>query len=294
MASLCNYIKLLRPEQWVKNVFVLMPLFFNGSMLDGAKLADALWVFAAFCLISSSVYCINDAADAAADRLHPRKRQRPVSSGLISARQAYITATLLAVSVLPICLFGGICHPASVIALIYTYLLINIGYCYGLKRFAVIDVTILSLGYVLRVWAGGVGTSITLSSWIIAMTFLLSLFLSVAKRRDDVTIYQSTGTMMRSNTAFYSSRWIDMSLRAIAGVTFACYMLYTVSDEVMQRFDSHYVYITSVFVLLGLLRYLHITIVQHRSGNPTWVLLHDHLLQLYIALWILTFAFIIY
>lgn len=294
MASFCNYIKLLRPAQWVKNVFVLLPLFFNGSMLNGAKVVDALWVFVVFCLISSSVYCINDACDADTDRMHPDKRRRPITAGLISTTQAYLTAIILAVAVVPVCILSSMPNPAMVLAIIYTYLLLNIAYCLGLKQYAVIDVVILSLGYVLRVLAGGVGTSITLSSWIIAMTFLLSLFLSVAKRRDDVTIYQSTGEKMRRNTVFYSSKWIDFSLRTIAGVTFVCYVLYTVSDEVMRRFDSQYVFITSIFVLWGLLRYLHITIDMHRSGNPTRVLLHDHLLQLDIALWILTFAFIIY
>ncbi len=294
MASFCTYVKLLRPEQWVKNVFVLLPLFFSGSMLDGAKVSDALWVFAAFCLISSSVYCINDACDADTDRLHPDKRHRPIASGLISRRHALIAAATLATAVAPICLFSGMCRPGLVITIIYSYLLLNIAYCIRFKRYHVIDVVILSSGYVLRVLAGGVGTSITLSSWILVMTFLIALFLSVAKRCDDATIYKTTGEKMRSNVDFYARNGIEIALRAIAGVTFACYMLYTVSDEVMQRLHSHYVFITSIFVLIGLMRYLHITLVQHRSGNPTSVLLHDHLLQLDIALWILTFVLIIY
>ncbi len=280
--------------QWVKNVFVFMPLFFNGSMLDGAKVVDALWVFAAFCLISSSVYSINDARDAELDRRHPVKRHRPIASGKITPIQGYLIAAVLAASAVPVCLLSNIYHPAEVLGIICAYMLMNLAYCFGAKRIAVLDVVILSLGYVLRVCAGGVGTDIRLSVWIIVMTFLLALFLALAKRRDDVAIYATTGEKMRPNIDRYSITALDRVIRAVGGITFACYLLYTVSEEVMIRFQSHYVYITAIFVLLGLLRYIRLTIRHNCGGSPTRALMHDYLLQLDIALWLLSFAAIIY
>lgn len=294
MYRIPTILRLLRPEQWVKNAFVLLPLFFGGRLFDIGCVTDSLWVFAAFCLISSSVYCVNDALDADTDRQHPCKSRRPVAAGDISKRTAYLTASILSLAAVPICLASNICSPLEVMAILYGYLAMNLAYSLGAKQILGVDVLILSAGFVCRVWAGGVGTGIRLSFWIVLMTFLLTLFLALSKRRDDLLIYTSTGKKMRSYIDRISPIVLDRVIRAAGGLTFGCYMLYTVSDEVTSRLGTHYVFITGIFVLLGLMRYLHITLTLQSSGSPTGILLHDRWLQADIALWIASFAIIIY
>ena len=174
------------------------------------------------------------------------------------------------------------------------YYVMNLAYCARLKQYAIVDVCIVAFGFVLRVLAGGFATDVVLSKWLVLMTFLLTLFLSFAKRRDDVVRMNETGEPPRKNTIRYNLTFINQAITVTAAVTLVCYIMYTVSPEVTARFHSDMLYLTSVFVLLGLLRYMQITVVDKKSGDPTKMMLTDRFTQLVVAAWALTFVVLIY
>ena len=285
--------KVIRPQQWIKNVFVLVPLFFGGSLLDTTDIIAAVTAAMAFCFISSSIYCLNDIIDVEDDRCHPTKCHRPIAAGKISVAQAYVMmALMVALSFGSVALLGE--YALGVGAVVGLYLLMNVAYCFVLKRYAILDVCTIAFGFVLRLFAGGIATGIGLSNWIVLMTFLLTLFLSFAKRRDDVLKMNQTGHAPRKNTSRYNLDFINQAITITATVTLVCYVMYTVSPEVEQRIGTRYLYLTTVFVIIGILRYLQLTLVDNKSGDPTKAMLHDRVLQAVVLLWFLAFLLIIY
>lgn len=285
--------RVIRPQQWIKNVFVLVPLFFGGSLLDTTDIIAAVTAAMAFCFISSSIYCLNDIIDVEDDRRHPTKCHRPIAAGKISVAQAYVMmALMVALSFGSVALLGG--YALGVEAVVGLYLLMNVAYCLVLKRYAILDVCTIAFGFVLRLFAGGIATGIGLSNWIVLMTFLLTLFLSLAKRRDDVLKMNQTGHAPRKNTSRYNLDFINQAITITATVTLVCYVMYTVSPEVEQRIGTRYLYLTTVFVIIGILRYLQLTLVDNKSGDPTKAMLHDRVLQAVVLLWFLAFLLIIY
>lgn len=288
-----QYIKIIRPHQWIKNGFVFLPMFFGGSLTDTHDLITAMLTFIAFSFTASSVYCFNDIVDVDADRRHDVKRHRPIASGAISIGRAYLLmAVMLVLAVAALSFIDeGQQHTAVVIAAYYA---INLLYCKILKQYAIVDVCVIAAGFVLRILAGGFATGVAISHWLILMTFLLTLFLSFAKRRDDVLLLNKTGEAPRKNTIRYNLTFINQAITITASVTLVCYVMYTVSPEVTARFNSQYIYLTSIFVVLGLLRYIQITVVDEKSGDPTKVVLHDRFTQMIILGWGLAFLFIIY
>lgn len=289
-----SIIKLIRPKQWIKNTFVLMPMFFGGTLFKGNNLIEGIIVFFAYSFIASSVYCFNDIIDVEADRRHPVKCNRPVASGAISMPMAYgLMFLMFALSMAMLLLLPSETY-LKVTAILLAYYVLNMAYCAKLKDYAIIDVCIIAFGFVLRLLAGGFATGITLSKWIVLMTFLLTLFLSFAKRRDDVLRMNETGEAPRKNTIRYNLTFINEAITITAGVTLVCYIMYTVSPEVVQNFHTDYLYLTSIFVLVGLLRYIQIAVVDKKSGDPTKVILRDTFTQLVVLAWGLAFLVIIY
>ncbi len=289
-----NIIRLLRPQQWIKNLFILVPLFFGGALFDLHALLQGLVAVLAFSLAASSVYCYNDIVDADADRHHPVKCRRPVASGVISPRRAYGLMALMLVLAAAVTLLIDGRNMLYVQTVIAFYYVLNMAYCSRLKQYAIIDVCTVAFGFVLRLLAGGLATEIELSKWIVLMTFLITLFMSFAKRRDDVLRMNETGQAPRKNTSRYNLTFINQAITITASVTLVCYIMYTVSPEVTEHFSSPYLYLTSIFVLLGLLRYIQIAVVDQKSGDPTKIILHDHFTQLIVVLWGLSFLFLIY
>lgn len=288
-----DYMKILRPKQWVKNFFVMLPLFFGGELFNGKALLAGAITFLAYSLAASSIYCFNDIHDVDDDRRHSVKRLRPIASGAISISAAYaLMFTCFALSMLSVFLLPDYALQTSGIILFYW--LLNLAYCARLKQYAIIDVCIVAFGFVLRLLAGGFATHIQLSKWIVLMTFLITLFMSFAKRRDDVIRMEQTGEAPRKNTIRYNLTFINQAITITASVTLVCYIMYTVSPEVIQNFHTDYLYLTSIFVLVGLLRYIQLTVVDQKSGDPTKVLLKDRFTQLVVVAWLLTFLLIIY
>lgn len=286
-------IRIVRPRQWVKNFFVFIPLFFGGQMSNTALLLDALTTFVAFSLAASSIYCLNDIVDVEADRQHPVKCHRPIASGQVSVSAAYALMAIMLILSMTVCpLLKG--RSMAVGAVVLGYWIMNIAYCVWLKNFAIIDVCLIAFGFVLRILAGGLATGIEPSNWLVLMTFLLTLFLSFAKRRDDVLRMEATGKPPRKNTIRYNLTFINQAITISASITLVCYIMYTVSPEVTARFNSHYIYLTTIFVLVGLLRYIQIAIVDKQSGDPTKIILRDRFTQLVVLAWMASFLFIIY
>ncbi len=286
-------LKLIRPKQWLKNVFVMMPMFFGGSLMNTQAIYAAVVTFFAYSFIASSVYCFNDIIDVEYDRRHPVKCHRPIASGAITLSQAYgLMALMFFLSMATLLLLrvnmwvvGGI---------ILFYYVLNLSYCAWLKQHAIVDVCVVAFGFVLRLLAGGEATEVTLSKWLVLMTFLLTLFLSFAKRRDDVIRMEETGEAPRKNTIRYNLTFINQAITITASVTLVCYIMYTVSPEVTARAHTEYLYLTTIFVLLGLLRYIQLTVVDKRSGDPTKIMLRDRFTQVVVLFFALSFFLIIY
>ena len=285
------YLQLLRPLQWVKNLFVIAPLFFSGRFGDANALSMSLIAFVAFSLLSSAIYCLNDVVDCDADRLHEKKCRRPVASGKVKPASALVLSAVLAVASLAIA-FLFVNKWLAIVLLIY--LIMNVLYTLWLKRIAILDVVIVSAGFVLRLFAGSVATDVTLSNWIVVTTFLLALFLAFAKRRDDVMILERTGVKMRESVSNYSLKFIDITLSVLSAAIIICYLMYTINAEVGRQYHSDYLYMTSVFVIAGILRYLNRTISGGKSGSPTEAVFTDLFIQVCIVGWIVSLALFLY
>lgn len=292
-----NCFSLLRIHQWLKNFFIFLPLFFDRHLFDIEYLIPCILMFWAYCFAASGIYCFNDIYDVESDKNHPEKCNRPIASGAISKSVAYvIMAFCFAFSFAIITLgdfeLGG--GKYQLYGVVCFYILMNIAYCVKLKQIAIVDVFIIAIGFVLRIMAGGFATGIHLSHWIVLMTFLLALFLAFAKRRDDVVMYEDSGVKMRKNVNRYNLAFMNQLIAVVACLTMMCYIMYTVSPEVVSRFGSSFIYLTSIFVLAGIIRYLQLTIVDVKSGSPTKVLMKDKFVQFCILGWILSFAILIY
>lgn len=289
-----HYIQLLRPLQWLKNAFVFAPIFFSNHLLEIDYLMPTLIVFASFCLISSSIYCFNDLKDAETDRLHPKKCLRPIASGKVSVKGGYAMMAICLIGAFALLPLAKSINTPYLYIIIGGYWLMNIAYCLKLKRYAIIDVSIIAIGFVMRVLIGGFAADIWVSQWLVLMTFLLALFLALTKRSDDFTIYEQTGKKPRVSITGYNKEFINEAIAIVSAIMMVCYIMYTMSEEVIARMGSKYLYLTSGWVFVGLLRYMQKTIVYGESGSPTKSLVKDHFIQLCIIGWLASFFVIIY
>lgn len=283
-------IQLLRPHQYVKNLFVFLPLFFALQITRLDLILSLVLAFIAFSLSASAVYILNDLLDIVEDRKHPIKAHRPLASGAFSKRSAVVLMSLFGL--------GGLCIMAtldfSAFILLVVYLLLNLLYSLWLKHLAIVDITIIAVGFVLRLFVGAAVSGIALSVWIVVMTFLLALFLALAKRRDDVLIFNQTGEKMRRVIDGYNREFVEIAMAIMAAVVILAYILYTITPEVTRGLNTDKLYLTSIFVVMGILRYMQITFVEQRSGNPTAIVLKDVFMQLVLLGWISSFALVIY
>lgn len=285
-----RYFFLIRVHHWPKNFFLFIPAFFGGMLNDLSVVDLLLRGFFCFSLASSAVYILNDYRDRETDRLHPTKKGRPLASGKVSPLMAIILMVLF----LGISLIGAfLLNPVFGFGLI-GYLSINASYSFGLKHISLLDTMLVSSGFLLRTLAGGWLTDVPVSHWLVVMVFLLSFFLAMAKRRDDLVLFKSAQVPLRQSSKRYTIDFANTVLSLLAGIIIVSYIMYTLSDEVVQRFQNDYLYITSLFVFLGILRFLQIVMVEERGGSPTRIFLTDRFIQLTIAAWILCFVLIIY
>jgi 4-hydroxybenzoate polyprenyltransferase len=291
MEKLIAYIQLCRPHQYLKNGFIWLPIFFGNGLTDGQALYLTFMAFAAFCFMSSTTYAINDIKDVEEDRRHPSKKERPVARGAISRNEALWIAVVLFSGAMAI---AFVALPVVCAHILMAYLLLNIAYSQRLKRYPIVDIVCIAIGFVLRIFAGGMAADIAISPWLVIMTFLLALFLALAKRRDDLLIVNDEETRVRKAIDGYNLEFISLAMGIMASVIIVAYILYTVSPEVVAKHGTGKLYISGIWVLLGLLRYLQITFVEEKSGSPTLVLIKDYLLQGVIVLWLANIFILLY
>ncbi len=284
-----SLIRLIRPKDHIKNLFVLAPAFFAGKISSIPILKISLKAFLCFCLVASAVYILNDIKDLSEDRRHPVKKKRPLASGEISIKEAY---TFLVIFLL-LALILSFSLPIFFSFILMTYFIINLAYSFSLKHIAVIDIFCVASGFVLRILAGGIAVKVPISMWIIIMTFLLALFLSIGKRRDDCN-FLNEGLKTRRCIHGYNLEFINASMILMGGVIIVSYILYTVSPEITEKFHTKNLYITVFFVLLGLMRYFQLILVQKRSADPIKIFWEDRFLKLTVGAWLAVFGYFIY
>ncbi len=285
-----KWLKLLRVHQYFKNLFVFSPLFFVGGFTNIDLVLKAFIGFIVFSMASSGVYILNDIKDIEEDKHHPVKSKRPIASGQVKVKTAVVILIILLALSLVISYFVNL----DLFTLLIGYIALNILYSFKLKHISIVDITVIAIGFLIRVVAGAIITDVKLTIWIILVTFLLALFLALAKRRDDVILYSNSGKKTRLSIDGYNLEFINSSMTIMASVTVVSYIFYTISPEAHEKFHSNCLFITALFVIVGIMRYLQITFVENKSGSPTEVLLKDKFLQITIFAWILTFIFIIY
>jgi decaprenyl-phosphate phosphoribosyltransferase len=283
------YLKLIRIEQYIKNVFVLSPLFFDGAFDDITLFAKTVLAAITFALAASSIYIINDFFDINEDRAHPIKCKRPLASGKIKIKNALLLQmVLMAVSLgsaywLSIDLFWVICG----------YIGMNMLYSKWLKHVAILDINIIAIGFVLRLLAGTAVSGIKLSIWILLITYLLALFLAIAKRRTDIVLAKN-GHEVRRNIKGYSLKFVDTTLGILASGIIVCYIFYCISPENQLHYHSSWLYVSIVFVINGIFRYLKLALVHGSTYSPTVIVLKDRFLQITILCWVILMGYLLY
>ena len=286
-----EYFKLFRIPQWIKNLFVFVPLLFSQNLLKSNLFLITLFAFIVFSLTSSLVYIINDIVDVEADRAHPQKKSRPLASGKISIGSARISALVFAILII-VSLFFLNYHFALVAA---AYLILNIFYSFVLKHVVLLDIFSIAAGFMLRVLAGAFVINVEISSWLILTTMFISLFLGVMKRRTELALSEHDDiAATRKVLVFYSKEFTDQMATVAAAAVIICYALYTVASRTVTVFGTENLIYTTPFVVFGIFRYMYLVYMNKQGENTTEVLIKDLPMIINIILYVLVTSFIIY
>ena len=280
----------LRPAQWAKNLFVLAPLVFGDLLLDGRAATRAGLAVLAFCCASSAVYLINDLRDREEDRKHPLKRLRPLAAGTLGVPTAVAAMVLLAATAAGIAVWLG--WPFAL--LLGTYLALNVLYTLWFKHMVILDVMSISLGFVLRVEAGGVAAGVEVSRWLFLCTTFLALVLAFSKRRHEITLLAGAASGQRRVLDHYSPAFLDQMINVVTASSVVSYALYAVSPETQEKFGSQNLVYTIPLVLYGIFRYLYLMYQRPGERNPTEAILRDPPFLINILLWGLAVLWIVY
>lgn len=276
-----DYLRLIRIKQWLKNLFVFLPIFFAGKILDLHLLLNSIVAFFSFSFIASSIYIINDYIDIEKDRMHPEKKNRPLAAGKIRINHAIIVFLFL---VLASYFMGYLIHSWGVILIISVYFVMNLAYSFKLKQIAIIDVVIIALGFLLRIYMGGFATNLPITVWAILVTFFLALVMALGKRRGELINVQLTGETRKALDG-YNLQFVDIAITMVSTCFVVCYIMYTLDPVIKMNFHYYIVY-TSLFAVIGILRYLQLTFVYNKTESPTKVLYRDLFLQIDLAIWV--------
>ena len=271
---------------------MFIPAFFAVQFFTMSQIPGMLAGFIAFCFFASSIYIINDYRDIEDDRKHPVKSKRPLASGMVKKPAAVVICIVLVTAGI---LLGYLADSTMrFLFILAIYFTLNLAYSFGLKNIAILDILILSAGFVLRVKGGAYISNTDTSEWLIIMTFLLSLFMAIAKRRDDLLLKTSTGADMRKSISGYNLDFLNTMLGLSCAIIIVAYINYTMSPATLQRVKTYRLYYSALFVIAGLMRYLQITFVQKKSGSPTEILYKDFFIQITLVLWVISIYVILY
>lgn len=280
----------LRPQQWLKNLFIFAPLIFSENIFDRSMFLQTLLAFGIFCFLSGALYILNDLKDIEEDRLHPIKSKRPLARGELKKRQAIAAFVLL--SFLSLLLAEVVNIEFLWICLVYFVL--QIAYSFALKHVVILDVFIVAAGFFLRVIAGAVAIRVLISPWLLICTTLLALFLALSKRRHEIILLDADAMDHRRILKEYSPYLLDQMISVVTASTVIAYCLYTISGDTIEKFGTNKLILTVPFVLYGIFRYLYLIHQKAEGGTPETLILKDRPLLLDIFLWIVSAALIIY
>lgn len=279
----------MRVHQWVKNMFVFLPLFFSGKLFEFNLLKQSFIGFLIFSFIASSIYIINDYVDIEKDKKHPEKRNRPLASGIIPKNNALILFTLLLIISIILCFFLATIKVGMLVAI---YFFMNIAYSFKLKQIAILDVMIIAFGFLLRVLVGGYMTGIIITDWTILLVFDLALILALGKRRGELANAELEGVTRKSLDG-YNLNFLNSALSVTCTVAVMCYLMFILSPETQSKFH-HYIIYTFIFVFAAVLRYMQQTFVYMRTESPTKLIFKDVFLQILIFFWGISYVLLIY
>jgi 4-hydroxybenzoate polyprenyltransferase len=289
------YIKAMRPLQWSKNFVVLAPLIFSRNLFHPEMVARSLEAFGIFCMLSASIYVLNDLLDYERDRLHPVKRRRPIASGEVSRRGALVLGIVLGAGGLALAgLLGwGFFRAAAI------YYFLMIFYSLGLKNAVVLDVLIISIGFVLRAIAGvealkHIEPGVVISPWLLVCTLFLALFLGFNKRRHEITLLSEEAAKHRKSLDDYSVEFLDAVIAVVTAATAIAYSIYTIWPATVAKFNTANLVYTIPFVVYGLFRYMYLVLVRNRGGSPSEILATDIPLVVDIVLWLVVAGLVLY
>ncbi len=289
--KILKLLELIRPKQWIKNLFLFAPILFAGQMLNLGLLSKNLIAFVAFCGVSSCVYIINDIVDIESDRVHRKKRYRPLASGEITIRTAIIFLVILLILTILLSLTLNLYFGITA----FIYFVINILYSFKVKHIVILDVFFVSLGFMLRVAAGAAAISVPVSSWMILTTIFVSLFLAVSKRRAELSqIEQENIEKQRKVLDHYAIEFTEQMNTIAATGTIICYALYTVSSKAISTFQTDKLIYTTPFVIYGIFRYLYLIHKKNLGESPTQIVTKDVPIIINTIIWFIASALIIY
>jgi 4-hydroxybenzoate polyprenyltransferase len=282
--------RLIRPVQWIKNGVVLAGLIFSGQAANADYQNISFLTLIAFCLLSSSVYALNDIIDLERDRQHPLKKNRPLAAGKISVSAAAVIGAVLAVGGLALSYSIG----TGLLIVALSYLVLNLLYTLWLKNIVILDVMSIAAGFVLRALAGAVAINVEFSDWLLISTFVLALFLGLGKRRHEIIVLDSEASSHRKILDKYSPYLLDQLIGVVTASTVITYLFYTLSSEVGDKLHTDYLFVTIPFVIYGVFRYLYLVHKEERGGSPTTLLLADRPLLVDVLLWLASIILILY
>lgn len=286
-----NVIRLLRIPQWIKNFALFVPLVFAKHLFDISYLITVILAFVAFCFVSSSVYIFNDIMDVEADKLHPKKKFRPIPSGKISIKTALVVLILLL-------LFTGfiiIRLNSQFQFFLLGYIILNIAYSIILKHVVIVDILSIAAGFMIRVLAGGFVISVYISSWLILTTMFISLFLAIMKRRSELGfILADSNGSTRKVLSEYSNEFTEQMASISASGVIICYALYSVSERTIRYLHSENLVYTTIFVVFGIFRFMYLVYKKSKGENATEIMLTDIPLIIDVLLYILVSVYIVY
>jgi decaprenyl-phosphate phosphoribosyltransferase len=282
-------LKTLRPRQWIKNLFVAVPLMFGQRLTDPPSLLITAGAVALFCLISGCVYVLNDLVDVEKDRAHPKKRSRPIPSGQLPEA----VARRFAIIAVPVCLGLAYYLAPWYAAALAGYFALNLAYSFRLKQIAYLDVMSIAAGFILRVLAGAWALQLPASLWLLACTGLLAMFLGFGKRAHELAAGEHA-TRQRSALAGYDLPTLRVILYVLGATTLGVYAAYTLSDHVVELFGSNRLVYTIAFGAVGIARFIHLATTRHDAESPTEEMLKDPLFMLNFLAWLGLLAAILY
>lgn len=290
LALVTSLVEAMRPRQWSKNVVIFAGVLFSLQVLQPIPLMRSALAFIFFCLVSGCVYILNDVSDYERDLVHPEKRKRPIASGRLPRRFAAIFATVLIIVVAG----ASIRLSPSFGAIALFYFFMNLGYSFYLKNIVILDVLIIALGFVLRAVAGALVIHVQISEWLLVCTFFLALFLALCKRRHELRLIEDKAANHRAVLQDYSAHLVDQMIAVATASALMSYALYTISENVEQKFHTDKLIFTIPFVLFAIFRYLYLVHNQNLGGSPEKVFIQDRGMLIDIILWVLTVFIILY